>query len=172
MSKKEFDRSMCFTFFSDWERQAEKIAEMYGEDVGYRYLMGIIKYALYEEEPTDSMVQLFVEGLKGQIDGSQNRRARGFSSENIEQTKLIIKYHEEHPDASQNEISKVLGISKGKVNKVMQEYNSDVGHRSRSIQSISKSLSEIISEDETDHNDGIVFNINQHPKMAAKMMNS
>ena len=134
--------------------------------------MGIIKYALYEEEPKDPMVQLFVEGLKGQIDGSQNRRARGFSNENIEQTKLIIKYHEEHPDASQNEISKALGISKGKVNKVIQEYNSDVGHRSRSIQSISESLSETISEDDTDHNDGIIFNINQHPKMAAKIMNN
>ena len=42
------------------------------------------------------------------------------SNENIEQTKLIIKYHEEHPDARQNEISKALGISKGKVNKIIQ----------------------------------------------------
>ena len=175
MNKKEFDRGMCFTFFSDWERQAEKVAEMYGEDMGYRYLMGIIKYALRQEESEDAVVQLLVEGLKGQMDSSQNRRSRGFGGENIEQTKQIITYYEEHPNASQNEISKELGISKGKVNKVIQEYKNDAVTRSRSIQSesLTLSISESISEEQKTNNDNnVVFNINRHPKMAAKMNNN
>ena len=164
---------MCFTFFSDWERQAEKVAEMYGEDMGYRYLMGIIKYALRQEESEDAVVQLLVEGLKGQMDSSQNRRSRGFGGENIEQTKQIITYYEEHPNASQNEISKELGISKGKVNKVLQEYKSRVGHGSVIVPiSESLSLSESISEAYDNNENDIVFNINRHPKMAAKMNNN
>lgn len=171
MNKREFDRSMCFTFFSDWERQAERIAEMYGEDVAYRYLMGIIKYALRQEESDEAIVQLLIEGLKGQIDNSQNRRSRGFGGENVEQTRQIIEYYEEHPEASQNEISKTLGISKGKVNKVIQEYNS--GHRSRSIQSLSESLtiSEPLSEDNTISQNDFMFDLSKHPKMAAQIKN-
>lgn len=171
MNKKEFDRGVCFTFFSDWERQAEKIAEMYGENIAYRYLMGIIKYALRQEESDEAIVQLLVEGLKGQIDNSQNRRSRSFGGENLEQTKQIIEYYEEHPTASQNEISKVLGISKGKVNKVMQEYKNEAVTGSRSIQSLSESLtiSESLSEDNTINQNDFMFDLNRHPKMAAKM---
>lgn len=125
MSNKEFNREICFTCYSSWLKQAKQIREMYNDRVALDYLLAIGDYACYEAEPTDPFVQMMLMSIREQIDASQNRRAGGFNRENTAQTKAILDYYNEHPDASQDAISKALGISKGKVNKVLKDLPKD-----------------------------------------------
>ena len=125
MINKEFNREVCFTCYSSWLNQAKQIRELYNDTVALNYLLAIGDYACYETEAEDPFVKMMLMSIKEQIDASQNRRAGGFGRENTEQTNAILDYYKEHPGASQDAISKILGISKGKVNKVLKSLSKD-----------------------------------------------
>lgn len=119
---KEFDRSVCFTFFESYLEGADKIADVQGKEFSYDYLTAIIRYALYQEESKDPIINAMVSALKNTIDANQKKRASGFTKENTEQTKAIITYYQEHPEATEREVAEAVGCSNGKVNKVKREY--------------------------------------------------
>lgn len=125
MINKEFNREICFTCYSSWLNQAKQIRELYDDTVALNYLLAIGDYACYEIETEDPFIRMMLMSIKEQIDASQNRRAGGFGRENTEQTKAILDYYKEHPGVSQDTISKALGISKGKVNKVLKSLSKD-----------------------------------------------
>ena len=125
MINKEFNREICFTCYSSWLNQAKQIRELYDDTVALNYLLAIGDYACYEIETEDPFIRMMLMSIKEQIDASQNRRAGGFGRENAEQTKAILDYYKEHPGVSQDTISKALGISKGKVNKVLKSLSKD-----------------------------------------------
>lgn len=119
---KEFFRNVCFTFFESYLEGAEKMAEAQGKEFAFDYLTGIIRYALYEEESEDFMINAMVSALKNTIDANQSKRATGFTGENKEQTEAILKYYQEHPEASEREVADAVGCGKTKVNKVKRKY--------------------------------------------------
>ena len=121
-TEKEFDRSVCFSFFEDYFQHVENVEKEFGIEVAYKVIMTIVKYGLYEEEPEDDRMKILVnKTILKSIDLSQKRRSRGFSGEDLEKTQKVMDYYRDHPDASQNEIVKATGISKGKVNKVIRK---------------------------------------------------
>ena len=119
-----FDRSRAFTFYREWLETAQAIEEEYGKEVTAEYFFALANYALHEIEPrtkTGPLKYLWPQ-TKEKIDASQDHRARGFSSKkDVELTRKIQKYKEEHPNDSQDKISKALGCSKGKVNSALRE---------------------------------------------------
>lgn len=120
--EKEFDRSVCFTFFGNYYKQIKLIQEEYGKEKAYDICMAIIEYGLFETEIEDNKTRIMIgETTLSLIDESQKRRARGFKGEDLEKTKLVTDYYHDHPEASQNEIAKMTGVSKGKVNKVIRK---------------------------------------------------
>ena len=139
--EKEFDRSVCFSFFEDYCQHVENVEKEFGIETAYKVIMAIVKYGLYEEEPEDSKMKILVnKTILKSIDLSQKRRSRGFSGEDLEKTQKVIDYYRDHPDASQNEIAKATGISKGKVNKVIRKIKEEELNTSTS-NSISSSSS-------------------------------
>lgn len=119
--KKEFDRSICFTFYKEWAETVKEIEEEYGVEESYKFLMAIINYALYEEEPEKKgLIKLFFPTLKEKIDASQKNRARGFSREDKEMTAKIIEYKKANPNASYRQIAEALGCGKTKVGDVLK----------------------------------------------------
>ena len=78
---------------------------------------------MYKEEADDPVINALVSSLKNTIDANQNKRAGGFSKENTEMTEAILKYKNEHPEATQREISNAVGCSVGKVNKALANSN-------------------------------------------------
>ena len=165
MSSKEFNREICFTCYSSWLKQTKQIREMYNSDVALDYLLAIGDYACYEIEPTDPFVQMMLMSIREQIDASQNRRAGGFNRENTAQTKAILDYHKEHPEASQDTISKELGISKGKVNKVLKDLpkdNNDIDNgNSNNNDNNNSNINNNSNDRDCDHNknDTRIYNI-------------
>lgn len=120
--EKEFDRSICFTYFGNYHRQIELVREQCGLETAYEVYKAIVKYGLFKKEITDPKIRMLVgESTLDLIENSQKKRENGFG-ENIEQTQTIIDYNREHPEASQREIARVTGISQGKVNKVFKKY--------------------------------------------------
>lgn len=119
MNNKEFDRSVCFQFYESYLEQAELVKEQLGYEMCAKYFIALVRYGLYQEESDDPMIKMLISGLKNTIDAGQTKRARGFNGKNKEKTEAIIKYKQEHPDASQREIANVCGCSIGKVNKVI-----------------------------------------------------
>ena len=120
--EKEFDRSICFSFFEDYCQHVEIVEKEFGIETAYKVIMAIVRYGLYEEEPEDDRMKILVnKTILKSIDLSQNRRARGFKGEDLEKTKIVTDYYRDHPDASQDEIAKNTGVSKGKVNKVIRK---------------------------------------------------
>lgn len=75
---KEFDRSVCFTFYRNYLERAETLKGQSGYEAGYEYLANIAKYALFEEEPEDPTAQAILDGLKRGIDSNQERRKSGY----------------------------------------------------------------------------------------------
>lgn len=120
MNEKVFDRSVCFTYFGNYYKQVTEIEKQFGIETAYQVERAIVEYGLFQQEITDPKIKIFV-GLPtlDLIDSSQSRRAKGFG-EDKEKTKKVEDYYLEHPNASQNEISKATGVSKGKVNKVLK----------------------------------------------------
>ena len=131
--EKEFDRSVCFSFFEDYCQHVENVEKEFGIETAYKVIMAIVKYGLYEEEPEDSKMKILVnKTILKSIDLSQKRRSRGFSGEDLEKTQNVIDYYCDHPDASKNEIAKATGISKGKVNKVIRKIKEEELNNSNS----------------------------------------
>lgn len=125
MGKKEFSRNICFTFFEDYKKTADELEKDFGKELVADYYNAIINYALYNIEPElKSALKYVWHTTKTTIDKSIERRSNSFSKENTEQTEKIMKYKEEHPDATQREISEATGISVGKVNKVLKSSDS------------------------------------------------
>jgi hypothetical protein len=134
--EKEFDRSKCFMFFESYLESAEKYRTQFGTEVAFNYLVGIAKYALYQEESEDGMTNALVSALKNTIDSGQEKRSKGFAGENFDMTKLVAEYMRDHPDASQRTIMTATGVGKTKVGKVqkniresglsIQEYLTDI----------------------------------------------
>lgn len=124
MKEKNFKRNICFTFFEDYRLSAKEIEADFGKEVVADYYNAIIDYALYGNEPELKGVLKYTwHTTKSTIDRSIERRANGFSRENTVQTDVVKKYKEEHPNATQREISKATGVSTGKVNKVLKNIN-------------------------------------------------
>lgn len=120
-SNKEFDRSVCFTFFEDYRKTAKELEADFGKETVADYYNAIIDYALYTAEPElKGPLKYIWPTTKTTIDKSIDRRSNGFK-ENIEQTEKIIKYKKENPDATQREIAEATNTSLGKVNKVLQD---------------------------------------------------
>lgn len=122
MSKKEFDRSIAFTFYREWLETAQVIEEEHGTEAVAEYLLALANYALHKIEPQrkNGPLKLLWPQTKEKIDASQEHRARGFSKEDIELTDKIRKYKEEHPNESQDKIAQIIGCSKGKVNSALR----------------------------------------------------
>lgn len=121
--KEEFDRSVCFMFFESYLESAEKFQKQFGTEVAFNYLTGLAKYALYQEESEDALINALVSGLKNTIDSGQEKRSKGFSKEDFEQTKLVAEYHRDHPEASQRQIVEALNgkVKKTKVQKTLSK---------------------------------------------------
>ena len=47
--EKEFDRSVCFSFFEDYCQHVENVEKEFGIETAYKVIMAIVKYGLYEE---------------------------------------------------------------------------------------------------------------------------
>ena len=124
MNEKEFDRSVCFTYFGNYYKQVTEIEKQFGMETAYKVERAIIEYGLFKKEIDDPTIRIFVGApTLDLIDGSQTRRANGFG-EDVAKTEAVLEYYREHPQASQNEIAKATGVSKGKVNKIMKELKS------------------------------------------------
>ena len=121
MSEKEFDRGKCFTFFSSYRKQGERIKEILGPEKALEYYEAVIDYGLYAK-PIDKELLLYVgDTLLETIDSSQEKRSRAFG-ENMTVTLSILELKRDHPEYSQNQIAQELKTSKGKVNKVLAKY--------------------------------------------------
>lgn len=156
--EKEFDRSICFTYFGNYDRQIELVKEQCGLETAYEVYRAIVDYGLFKKEITDPKIRMLVgEATLDLIENSQKKRENSFG-ENIEQTQTIIDYNREHPEASQREIARVTGISQGKVNKVFKKYE---------LKTIKKSSKDTDSDNVTDNdidddydNDSVNVNVN------------
>lgn len=121
MSEKEFDRGKCFTFFSSYRKQGERIKEILGPEKALEYYEAVIDYGLYAK-PIDKELLLYIgDTLLETIDSSQEKRSRAFG-ENMTVTRSILETVRDHPEYSQNQVAQELQISKGKVNKVLTKY--------------------------------------------------
>lgn len=148
--EKEFDRSICFTYFGNYYRQIELVKEQCGLEIAYKVYKAIVEYGLFKKEITDPKIRMLVgEATLDLIENSQKKRENGFG-ENIEQTQTIIDYNREHPEASQREIARVTGISPGKVNKVFKKYE---------LKTVKKSPN-VIDIDSDNVNDNDSMNVN------------
>ncbi len=130
--KKEFDRSICFTFFESYLEQGELVNINLGSEMCSNYFIALCRYALYQEEPQDSIIKMLIIGLKNTIDAGQNKRARSFKGEDTDMTNKILKYKEDNPDASYRQIADALGCSKSKVGKVFSNLNNNSNSNSNS----------------------------------------
>lgn len=123
MSNKEFNRSVCFTFFEDYRKTAIEIENDFGKEAVCDYYNAIIDYALYEIEPELKGVLKYTwHTTKTTIDSSVNRRASGFR-EDTEATEKILEYKRQNPNATQREIADATNTSVGKVNKALKSLN-------------------------------------------------
>lgn len=129
-SRKEFDRSVCFTFFESYLEQGELINQNLGAEMCSNYFIALCKYALYQEEPDDMMIKILITGLKNTIDAGQNKRAKSFKGEDIDMTNKILEYKTNNPEASYRQIANALGCSKSKVGKVLSNSNSNINYNS------------------------------------------
>ena len=121
--KKEFDRSKCFTFFSTYRTQGQRIEEILGRDRALDYYKAIIDYGLYAKPIEDEELLLYIgDTLLETIDSSQKRRERSFGHEDMTATRSIIELVRDRPGLSQDKIAKTLNVSKGKVNKVLNKF--------------------------------------------------
>ena len=121
---KEFDRSVCFSFFKSYLEQGEKVNKLYGAEAAYNYFIALIEYGLYQKESEDELSNLLVSGLKNTIDANQKKRASAFESkENKRITESVLKFKAENPNATQREIASAVGCSLGKVNTALAKSN-------------------------------------------------
>lgn len=126
-SKKEFDRSMCFTFFEDYFLTAKEIEADLGCKEALEYYNAIISYALYGDNPElKGAIKYIWPTTKSNIDRSIDSRKRSFNGEDIEMTEKVLKYKKSHQEASQREIAEACGCSLHKVNNVLKKYKHEI----------------------------------------------
>ena len=131
MNNKEFDRSVCFQFYESYLEQAELVKEQLGPEMCAEYFIALVRYGLYQEEPSNPMVKMLISGLKNTIDAGQLKREKAFSGENKELTQKIVQYKEENPDATQREVATACQCSVGKVNKALNSnLNNNINNNS------------------------------------------
>lgn len=128
---KEFDSTICFSFFADWleaieytETEADRKSE------SYMLFKAIANYALYGEVPdfdtsdANKSFKRFWPMLEKQIDSSIKSRKRWFKdgSGPTENAKKVIDAYKKNPDASIRDIAEVTGVSKSEVNRIKRKY--------------------------------------------------
>ena len=121
-TKKEFDRSMCFTFYKSFHEQIMDVKRDFGLEAAFDVYEAIVNYGLYETEIEKGRVRTLVGNTTiEQIESSQCRRSRGFNKEDFGQTKLVAEYYRDHPKASERQIVDALGgaVKKTKVHKTL-----------------------------------------------------
>lgn len=121
-TKKEFDRSVCFTFYKSFHEQIMDVKRDFGLEAAFEVYEAIVNYGLYEIEIEKGRVRTLVGNTTiEQIESSQNRRSKGFNKEDFGQTKLVAEYYRDHPEASERQIVDALGgaVKKTKVHRTL-----------------------------------------------------
>lgn len=130
-AKKEFDQTVCFTFFSDWLEIIENVeTDADKESIAYMLFKSIANYALYDTEPcfekspATQPFRPFWPMIARQIKGSINNRKRGFLAPKgpTENAKKVIETYKQCPSASVRDVSNVTGVSKSEVSRVKNRY--------------------------------------------------
>lgn len=93
-----FKRSVCFMFFENYLKGADRISDQFGIEVGYKYLTGIIRYALYQEKSDDDTINALLAPLIDTIDEKQEKRKQYFNREHANMEEVIIRYNQKYPD--------------------------------------------------------------------------
>ena len=120
-STDEFDRSVCFTFFSSWVETLHNIAD-YDQQAALTAFFILSDFCLYgiEPDPETNTWSFAWPLVEREARRSINNRRRGFGAEDVELSNAIRAYHAEHPEASQRAIARELCCSPSKVNKVLK----------------------------------------------------
>lgn len=171
--EKEFDRSICFTFYKDFHEQIMDVKRDFGIEQAFEVYEAIANYGLYGTEIEKGKLRTLTGNLTfSKIDGSQENRARWFNGENFEQTRLVAEYMRDHSKASQRTIAAATGVGKTKVGNVqksiresglsIQEYLNDIvypnlNHNSNYNNSDSNNYNNNATETETDQRDQSVY---------------
>lgn len=119
--EKEFDRSICFTFYNDFHEQIMDVKRDFGIEEAFQVYEAIVNYGLYGIEIEKGKVRTLVSNTTiSKIENSQANRSKWFNGENFEQTKVVAEFMRDHPKASQRSIASATGVSKTKVGKVQK----------------------------------------------------
>lgn len=167
--EKEFDRSICFTFYNDFHEQIMDVKRDFGVEQAFEVYEAIANYGLYGIEIEKGLLRTLVGNTTiAKVENSQENRSKWFKGENFEQTKVVAEYMRDHPKASQRTIAAATGVGKTKVGKVqkniresgfenIQEYLDYVVYPNINNSSCSISSSDsdnyIVGEGETDQRD-------------------
>lgn len=128
---KEFDSTICFSFFADWLEAIEYTeTDADRQSKSYMLFKAIANYALYGETPdfdasdANKSFKQFWPMLEKQIDSSIKSRKRWFKdcSGPTENAKKVIDAYKKNPDASTRYIAEVTGVSKSEVNRIKRKY--------------------------------------------------
>lgn len=119
--EKEFDRSICFTFYNEFHEQIMDVKRDFGLEQAFEVYEAIVNYGLYGIEIQKGRLRTLVgNSTIAKVENSQENRARWFNGENFEQTKVVAEYMRDHPEASQRIIATATGVGKTKVGKVQK----------------------------------------------------
>lgn len=167
--EKEFDRSICFTFYRDFHEQIMDVKRDFGIEQAFEVYKAIVNHGLYGIEPEKGKIRTLTGNtVFDKIEGSQENRAKWFNGENFEQTKLVAEYMRDHPGTSQRIIATATGVGKTKVGKVqkniresgftVQEYLTNVVYPNLNINdnindNNNNSNNNIVTETATDQRD-------------------
>ena len=129
--EKEFDPTVCFSFFSDWLDVIEATeTETDRKSESYMLFKAIANYGLYGKEPdfdksdANKSFKRFWPILERQIDKSVSNRKRGFSHSNgpTENARKVIDAYRKKPGASIRDVSDITGVSKSEVGRIKRKY--------------------------------------------------
>lgn len=119
--EKEFDRSICFTFYNDFHEQIMDVKRDFGLEEAFKVYEAIVNYGLYGIEIEKGRIRTLVSNTTiSKIEDSQVNRSKWFKGENFEMTKVVAEYMRDHPGVSQRTIVAATGVSKTKVAKVQK----------------------------------------------------
>lgn len=119
-TQKEFDRSVCFTFYRSFHEQIMDVKRDFGLEAAFQVYEAIANYGLYGTEIEKGKLRTLVGNTTfEQIENSQVRRSNGFVQEDFESTYAIAVYHRDHPEASQRTIAEAVGVGKTKVQRIL-----------------------------------------------------
>lgn len=128
---KEFDSTICFSFFADWleaieytETDADRRSE------SYMLFKAIANYALYGETPdfdtsdANKSFKRFWPMFEKQIDSSIKSRKRWYEKRDgpTENAKKVIDAYKKNPGASIRDIAEITGVSKSEVSRIRRKY--------------------------------------------------